>query len=216
MIWWCFFVFLFFNSWQVSYRLGWKFFGNLMDAGLLSICGEESFGTGSDHVREKDGIGAALCWLSILATTRKSVSEVRPCSPCCVTVAVLFFSSSASPLPPSRMQLLCSIRPFIFSLTQDSHGALDGVWQEFLHPVCQQSCFPIPFSSPPSSLVLQDTFSMPTLALACPLSPISPSGTTTRTWTAARQTLWWPTSRPCWAAQSRLRSKCHKIDCFHS
>ncbi len=47
-----------------------------MDAGLLSVCGEESFGTGSDHIREKDGVWAALCWLSILAHTRKSVSEV--------------------------------------------------------------------------------------------------------------------------------------------
>ena len=46
---------------------GWKFFGSLMDADKCSICGEESFGTGSDHVREKDGIWAALCWLSILA-----------------------------------------------------------------------------------------------------------------------------------------------------
>lgn len=46
---------------------GWKFFGNLMDAGFLSICGEESFGTGSDHIREKDGIWAVLAWLSILA-----------------------------------------------------------------------------------------------------------------------------------------------------
>ncbi|KAF2077255.1 hypothetical protein CYY_001444 [Polysphondylium violaceum] len=46
---------------------GWKFFGNLMDAGTLSICGEESFGTGSDHIREKDGIWAVLCWLQILA-----------------------------------------------------------------------------------------------------------------------------------------------------
>jgi len=46
---------------------GWKFFGNLMDAGSLSICGEESFGTGSDHIREKDGIWAVLAWLSILA-----------------------------------------------------------------------------------------------------------------------------------------------------
>ncbi|GJM84467.1 hypothetical protein PR202_ga00137 [Eleusine coracana subsp. coracana] len=46
---------------------GWKFFGNLMDAGKLSICGEESFGTGSDHIREKDGIWAVLAWLSILA-----------------------------------------------------------------------------------------------------------------------------------------------------
>eukprot|EP00475_Leptophrys_vorax_P039446 TRINITY_DN7130_c0_g2_i1.p1 TRINITY_DN7130_c0_g2~~TRINITY_DN7130_c0_g2_i1.p1 ORF type:complete len:582 (-),score=66.28 TRINITY_DN7130_c0_g2_i1:237-1982(-) len=46
---------------------GWKFFGNLMDAGMCSICGEESFGTGSDHIREKDGIWAVLAWLSILA-----------------------------------------------------------------------------------------------------------------------------------------------------
>lgn len=46
---------------------GWKFFGNLMDAGQLSICGEESFGTGSDHCREKDGMWAILAWLSILA-----------------------------------------------------------------------------------------------------------------------------------------------------
>ena len=55
---------------------GWKFFGNLMDAGLCTICGEESFGTGSDHVREKDGLWAVLCWLSILAATRKSVEGV--------------------------------------------------------------------------------------------------------------------------------------------
>jgi phosphoglucomutase len=46
---------------------GWKFFGNLMDAGKCSICGEESFGTGSDHVREKDGLWAVLAWLSVLA-----------------------------------------------------------------------------------------------------------------------------------------------------
>eukprot|EP00128_Syssomonas_multiformis_P003629 Colp12_sorted_trinity150504_noHs@8851 len=55
---------------------GWKFFGNLMDAGKLSICGEESFGTGSDHVREKDGIWAVLAWLSVLATSKLSVGEV--------------------------------------------------------------------------------------------------------------------------------------------
>jgi phosphoglucomutase len=55
---------------------GWKFFGNLMDAGLCTICGEESFGTGSDHVREKDGLWAVLCWLSIVAATRKPVAEV--------------------------------------------------------------------------------------------------------------------------------------------
>ncbi|HEV7842731.1 MAG TPA: alpha-D-glucose phosphate-specific phosphoglucomutase, partial [Pyrinomonadaceae bacterium] len=55
---------------------GWKFFGNLLDAKLCTMCGEESFGTGSDHVREKDGLWAVLCWLSILAATRRSVSEV--------------------------------------------------------------------------------------------------------------------------------------------
>ena len=46
---------------------GWKFFGNLMDAGKVTLCGEESFGTGSDHVREKDGLWAVLFWLNILA-----------------------------------------------------------------------------------------------------------------------------------------------------
>ncbi|SJX60534.1 probable PGM2-phosphoglucomutase [Sporisorium reilianum f. sp. reilianum] len=50
---------------------GWKFFGNLMDAGRLSICGEESFGTGSDHIREKDGLWAVLAWLSILAVANR-------------------------------------------------------------------------------------------------------------------------------------------------
>lgn len=60
---------------------GWKFFGNLMDAGRLSICGEESFGTGSDHIREKDGLWAVVAWLSIMAAANKetpgtSVSDV--------------------------------------------------------------------------------------------------------------------------------------------
>ncbi|GFR66176.1 phosphoglucomutase [Elysia marginata] len=55
---------------------GWKFFGNLMDAGKINLCGEESFGTGSDHIREKDGIWAALAWLSVLAEKAKSVEEV--------------------------------------------------------------------------------------------------------------------------------------------
>ncbi|KAM7538453.1 hypothetical protein Aperf_G00000077827 [Anoplocephala perfoliata] len=50
---------------------GWKFFGNLLDAGMASVCGEESFGTGSNHIREKDGIWAFLCWLSILANRQK-------------------------------------------------------------------------------------------------------------------------------------------------
>ena len=55
---------------------GWKFFGSLLDAGKITICGEESFGTGSNHVREKDGLWAVLAWLSILAHTGRSVSEV--------------------------------------------------------------------------------------------------------------------------------------------
>lgn len=55
---------------------GWKFFGNLLDAGKVSICGEESFGTGSDHVREKDGLWAVLFWLNILAVTSLSVKDL--------------------------------------------------------------------------------------------------------------------------------------------
>jgi phosphoglucomutase len=54
---------------------GWKYFGNLMDAEQCSICGEESFGTGADHVREKDGMWAVLSWLSILAYKNKDVPE---------------------------------------------------------------------------------------------------------------------------------------------
>eukprot|EP00658_Telonema_sp_P-2_P076618 TRINITY_DN6740_c0_g1_i1.p1 TRINITY_DN6740_c0_g1~~TRINITY_DN6740_c0_g1_i1.p1 ORF type:complete len:270 (+),score=53.20 TRINITY_DN6740_c0_g1_i1:212-1021(+) len=54
---------------------GWKFFGNLMNAGMISICGEESFGTGSDHVREKDGLWAVLSWMSILAVHNKQTPE---------------------------------------------------------------------------------------------------------------------------------------------
>ncbi len=55
---------------------GWKFFGNLLDAGKVTLCGEESAGTGSDHVREKDGLWAVLLWLNILAETGKSVSDL--------------------------------------------------------------------------------------------------------------------------------------------
>jgi len=59
---------------------GWKFFGNVMDANTLSLCGEESFGTGSDLIREKDGIWAALAWLSILAEANKDrdLTKERP------------------------------------------------------------------------------------------------------------------------------------------
>jgi len=55
---------------------GWKFFGNLLDAGMVTICGEESAGTGSDHVREKDGLWAVLLWLNILAVRRLSVDAL--------------------------------------------------------------------------------------------------------------------------------------------
>ncbi len=56
---------------------GWKFFGNLLDAGRITICGEESAGTGSDHVREKDGLWAVLLWLNILAARRQSMGEIQ-------------------------------------------------------------------------------------------------------------------------------------------
>ncbi|MDP1612444.1 MAG: alpha-D-glucose phosphate-specific phosphoglucomutase [Sulfuritalea sp.] len=55
---------------------GWKFFGNLMDAGKVTLCGEESFGTGSSHVREKDGLWAVLFWLNILARRKESVEQI--------------------------------------------------------------------------------------------------------------------------------------------
>ena len=55
---------------------GWKFFGNLLDAGRITLCGEESAGSGSNHVREKDGIWAVLLWLSILAARQQSVQEI--------------------------------------------------------------------------------------------------------------------------------------------
>jgi phosphoglucomutase len=55
---------------------GWKFFGNLLDAGMATICGEESAGTGSNHVREKDGLWAVLLWLSIIAARGESVKEI--------------------------------------------------------------------------------------------------------------------------------------------
>jgi phosphoglucomutase len=55
---------------------GWKYFGNLLDAGLATLCGEESYGTGSDHIREKDGVWAVLFWLNLLAATGKSVNQI--------------------------------------------------------------------------------------------------------------------------------------------
>jgi phosphoglucomutase len=55
---------------------GWKFFGNLLDAERITLCGEESAGTGSNHVREKDGVWAVLLWLSVLAARRQSVQDI--------------------------------------------------------------------------------------------------------------------------------------------
>ncbi|MGR9035266.1 MAG: alpha-D-glucose phosphate-specific phosphoglucomutase [Gammaproteobacteria bacterium] len=55
---------------------GWKFFGNLLDAGKITLCGEESFGTGSNHVREKDGLWAVLFWLNLIARRRQPVAEI--------------------------------------------------------------------------------------------------------------------------------------------
>lgn len=55
---------------------GWKFFGNLLDANKVTVCGEESYGTGSNHVREKDGVWAVLFWLNLLAKTNKTVEQI--------------------------------------------------------------------------------------------------------------------------------------------
>ena len=55
---------------------GWKFFGNLLDAGRITLCGEESFGTGSNHVREKDGLWAVLFWLNVVAARGQSVEQI--------------------------------------------------------------------------------------------------------------------------------------------
>lgn len=55
---------------------GWKFFGNLMDADKVTLCGEESYGTGSNHIREKDGVWAVIFWLNLIAVTGKSVNQI--------------------------------------------------------------------------------------------------------------------------------------------
>ena len=55
---------------------GWKYFGNLLDANLATLCGEESYGTGSNHIREKDGLWAVLFWLNLIAATGKSVNQL--------------------------------------------------------------------------------------------------------------------------------------------
>ena len=58
---------------------GWKFFGNLLDDNKITLCGEESFGTGSSHVREKDGLWAVLFWLNLIAVKQQSISEMVKC-----------------------------------------------------------------------------------------------------------------------------------------
>ncbi|MGZ8339382.1 MAG: alpha-D-glucose phosphate-specific phosphoglucomutase [Telluria sp.] len=55
---------------------GWKYFGNLLDAGLVTLCGEESYGTGSDHIREKDGVWAVLFWLNLIAASGEPVEQI--------------------------------------------------------------------------------------------------------------------------------------------
>jgi phosphoglucomutase len=55
---------------------GWKYFGNLLDANLATLCGEESYGTGSNHIREKDGVWAVLFWLNLIAASGKSVNQI--------------------------------------------------------------------------------------------------------------------------------------------
>ena len=55
---------------------GWKYFGNLLDKGLITLCGEESFGTGSNHIREKDGLWAVLFWLNLVAVRKQSIAEI--------------------------------------------------------------------------------------------------------------------------------------------
>jgi phosphoglucomutase len=84
---------------------GWKFFGNLLDAGMATICGEESAGTGSDHVREKDGLWAVLMWLNILAERRLSSRHRDPARPLAGLWPRLLFSASItrrSSLPAAR------------------------------------------------------------------------------------------------------------------
>jgi phosphoglucomutase len=68
------------NNWKCfEVPTGWKFFGNLMDASMCSICGEESFGTGGNHIREKDGLWAIMAWLNILAVAGKTMdSSAKP------------------------------------------------------------------------------------------------------------------------------------------
>ena len=83
---------------------GWKFFGNLLDAGLATLCGEESFGTGSNHIREKDGVWAVLFWLNILARRRMPVS-----TSCAITGKPM--GATIIPGTTTRRSTQCGARP---------------------------------------------------------------------------------------------------------
>ena len=97
---------------------GWKFFGNLMDAGKVTMCGEESFGTGSDHVREKDGMWAVLFWLNILAARRQSVAAMtRRCEASGAEMA------ASHPLPQSA--------GFASNVSRDVESIMLGHWAKY-------------------------------------------------------------------------------------
>ncbi len=85
---------------------GWKFFGNLLDAGLATICGEESAGTGSNHVREKDGLWAVLLWLNILAVRGESVNADRHASIGRPTAATTIRATTTRRSTPTRANAL--------------------------------------------------------------------------------------------------------------
>ena len=97
---------------------GWKFFGNLMDAGKVTLCGEESFGTGSDHVREKDGLWAVLFWLNILAARKQSVAAMtRRCEASGAGMA------ASHPLPQSA--------GFASNVSRDVEAVVREHWARF-------------------------------------------------------------------------------------
>ena len=90
---------------------GWKFFGNLLDAGFATICGEESAGTGSNHVREKDGLWAVLLWLNILAaraSSRRRRSSRRTGRSTAATTTPATTTRASTPPPPTRSSTSCA------------------------------------------------------------------------------------------------------------
>ena len=90
---------------------GWKFFGNLLDAGLATICGEESAGTGSNHVREKDGLWAVLLWLNILAARKRAGqgrSSRRTGRSTAATTTPATTTRASTPPPPTASSTTCA------------------------------------------------------------------------------------------------------------